>query len=323
MKAIRLVIIAVISISMIGVGIFTVSKMSHKKPDSSSAPVADANEKDGGTETNASDLPLVIDGENTSLEKDNEDITEAPDEETVETVKIVLGDIAETDINSLSTDAVTWGPGVNFNDKNQPNACVNLQEKYGDLGAVFLHEDNRIYLTFDLGYESGFTNDILDALTENNVKATFFLTGSYARNQEEIVKRIISEGHTVGNHSNTHPDMTTITADEAVAEITAVSDVIKEKYGYESYLFRFPAGTFSEKTLAIAAENGHHSVFWSFAYNDWDNANQPDPTEALQKLTDRLHPGAVYLLHPMETNSLILGDFIKAAKDAGYEIGIM
>ena len=322
MKAVRLVIIAVISISMIGVGIFTVANMSHKKPDSPSAPVADSTEKDDSTQTNASDLPLITE-DSAPLEEGDEDITEEPAEETVEAVKIVLGDIAHEDMDTLSADAVTWGPGVNFNDKNQPNACVNLQEKYGDLGAVFLHDDDRIYLTFDLGYESGFTNDILDALAKNNVKATFFLTGSYAKNQEEIVKRIISEGHTVGNHSNTHPDMTTITAEEAAAEITAVSDVIKEKYGYESYLFRFPAGTFSEKTLAIAAKNGHHSVFWSFAYNDWDNANQPDKTEALQKLTDRLHPGAVYLLHPMETNSLILTDFIKAAKDAGYEIGIM
>ena len=322
MKAVRLVIIAVISISMIGVGIFTVANMSHKKPDSPSAPVADSTEKDDSTQTNASDLPLITE-DSAPLEEGDEDITEEPAEETVEEVKIVLGDIAHKDIESLTADAVTWGPGVGFNDKNQPNACVNLQEKYGDLGAVFLHDDDRIYLTFDLGYESGFTNDILDALAENNVKATFFLTGSYARNQEEIVKRIISEGHTVGNHSNTHPDMTTITAEDAAAEITAVSDVIKEKYGYESYLFRFPAGTFSEKTLAISAEKGHHSVFWSFAYNDWDNANQPDRTEALQKLCDRMHPGAVYLLHPMETNSLILSDFIKAAKDAGYEIGIM
>ena len=109
---------------------------------------------------------------------------------------------------------------------------------------------------------------------------------------------------------------------DAALEITKVHDIVKEKYGYETYLFRFPAGTFSEKTLAIAAQNGHHSVFWSFAYNDWDNANQPDATEALKKTTDRLHPGAVYLLHPMETNSKILGDLIANAKAAGYEIGV-
>ena len=127
----------------------------------------------------------------------------------------------------------------------------------------------------------------------------------------------------MGNHSNTHPDMTAISEEDAVSEITEVHNIVKEKYGYETYLFRFPAGTFSEKTLAVAAENGHHSVFWSFAYNDWDNANQPDAAEALQKTTDRLHPGAVYLLHPMKTNSIILADLIAAAQKAGYETGVM
>ena len=329
MKTIRLVVFAFIGISIIGAGIFAVTQSADKKPPAPSAPIADKADKDEDIIINAEDAPLLIEGEDISSSETAESVTDnietsgETEEKAEETAKIVLGDIAYKNIEELSAEAVTWGPGVNFNEDNQPAACVTLQEKYGNLGAIFLHGDNRIYLTFDLGYESGFTNDILDTLKENGVKATFFLTGSYAKNQQEIVKRIISEGHTVGNHSNTHPDITTLSAEEAAEEIMAVHKVVKENYGYESYLFRFPAGTFSEKTLAIAAENGYHSVFWSFAYNDWDNANQPDRAEALQKLCDRLHGGAVYLLHPMETNSLILGDFIKAAKDAGYEIGIM
>lgn len=319
MKAARLVIMALISVSMIAVGIFTVIQLSSKEPQkdmSSSQQTEDS--------TNASDLPLSIESEDAQTGAPVQENTDSnEDENTDEAVKIVLGDIADKDFASLGGEAVTWGPGVSFNDENQPSACVSLQEKYGELGAVFLHDDGRVYLTFDLGYESGYTNDILDVLKDKNVKATFFVTGSYARNQEEIIKRIISEGHTVGNHSDTHPDMTTVSAEDAAKEITAVHDIVKEKYGYETYLFRFPTGIFSEKTLAIAAENGHHSVFWSFAYNDWDNANQPDVTEALQKTTDRLHPGAVYLFHPMQTNSLILADFIDAAENAGYEIGAM
>ena len=319
MKAARLVIMALISVSMIAVGIFTVIQLSSKEPQkdmSSSQQTEDS--------TNASDLPLPIESEDAQTGAPVQENTDSnEDENTDEAVKIVLGDIADKDFASLGGEAVTWGPGVSFNDENQPSACVSLQEKYGELGAVFLHDDGRVYLTFDLGYESGYTNDILDVLKDKNVKATFFVTGSYARNQEEIIKRIISEGHTVGNHSDTHPDMTTVSAEDAAKEITAVHDIVKEKYGYETYLFRFPTGIFSEKTLAIAAENGHHSVFWSFAYNDWDNANQPDVTEALQKTTDRLHPGAVYLFHPMQTNSLILADFIDAAENAGYEIGAM
>ena len=313
MKTIRLVVIAVIGISLIGAGVFAVFQSKGRTPE---------NDAPSSVE---STLPVTTPTAEPTAEStpDAEYGTETEETTDEETAKAVLADVVIGDKTALDGTAVTWGPGVNFNENNQPTACVNLQEKYGDLGAVFIHNDNRIYLTFDLGYESGFTNDILDTLKENGVKATFFLTGSYAKNQQEIVDRIIAEGHTVGNHSNTHPDMTTLSAEDAAEEIMAVHDVIKEKYGYESYLFRFPAGTFSEKTLAIAAENGYHSVFWSFAYNDWDNANQPDVTEALQKLCDRLHGGAVYLLHPMETNSLILGDFIKAAKDAGYEIGIM
>jgi len=256
------------------------------------------------------------------LSGESESTADTDSEAVQETVKTVLGDVTIGDIGSLSSSSVVWGPGVSFNDQNQPTACVTLQEKYGDLGAVFVNDDNKIYLTFDLGYESGFTNDILDVLKANNVKATFFVTGSYAEKQGEIVQRIIDEGHTVGNHSWSHPDMTTLNDADAALEITKVHDIVKEKYGYETYLFRFPAGTFSEKTLAIAAQNGHHSVFWSFAYNDWDNANQPDMTEALKKTTDRLHPGAVYLLHPMGTNSRILEDLIANAKAAGYEIGV-
>lgn len=223
----------------------------------------------------------------------------------------------------LSNESIPWGPGTSYNDKNQPTACVSLQEKYGSLGGIFLNSDDKIYLTFDLGYESGYTESILDTLKECNAKAVFFLTGSYAKNNKEIVQRIIDEGHTVGNHSLTHPDMTTVSKEEAVNEIMQVHQIILENYDYSSYLFRFPSGAFSESTLATAYENGYYSVFWSFAYNDWDNANQPDKQEALQKTVERLHPGAVYLLHPMETNSLILKDLIQTARSKGYEIGIM
>ena len=316
MKIIKFIAILAASVALLSAAFISIFSVTDKDTLSSSVTetVVSSDEESSLTD---SEISAVYDSNESSDENSSDSEFEQ------ETAKTVLNDVTICNIDSLSADSVVWGPGVSFNDDNQPTACVGLQDKYGDLGAVFLNSDNKIYLTFDLGYESGFTNDILDVLKANNIRATFFVTGSYARNQEEIVKRIIAEGHTVGNHSNTHPDMTTLSAADAALEITAVHDVVKEKYGYETYLFRFPAGTFSEKTLAVAAQNGHHSVFWSFAYNDWDNANQPDQTEALQKLTDRLHPGAVYLLHPMETNSKILNDFIANAKNAGYEIGVM
>lgn len=322
MKFSKLVAIFVLSVVLLTAAFISIFSVTGNKPDSSGSAVESTSqpeESSSVTENSSSS-----DSETSSAEAEQSSHTEdSSDKSFSETEKTVLGEVSAKDTSILSTAPVTWGPGVSFNDANQPTACVSLQEQYGNLGAVFLHNDNKIYLTFDLGYESGFTNDILDTLKANNVKATFFLTGSYARNQEEIVQRIIGEGHTVGNHSNTHPDMTAVSDDMATEEIMQVHNVIKEKYGYESYLFRFPTGAFSEKTLAIAAQNGYHSVFWSFAYNDWDNANQPDVEEALQKVTDRLHPGAVYLFHPMETNSKILNDFITNIKAAGYEIGVM
>ncbi len=304
----KAVLILSVSVIFIAAAVFSVSQISGKKPQEHTP--------DGNISTETG--VTVPTPEPTAESTPTPEPTATPNNE-----KTHLGDLNIGDISALDSTAVTWGPGNSFNDKNQPTANVALQEKYGDLGAVFLNDDDKIYLTFDLGYEAGYTNDILDVLKETDTKAVFFLTGSYAEKQEEIVRRIIDEGHTVGNHSYSHPDMPTLSDSEAALEITKVGDILKDKYGYDSYLFRFPAGTFSQRTVAIAAQNGYHSVFWSFAYNDWDNANQPDKTQALQKLTDRLHPGAVYLLHPMETNSLILKDFITNARNAGYEIGAM
>lgn len=319
MKIIKLIALMAVSVVLLSAAFITIfSSMGDRTVSTSDTQTVESVSQDASSDGTAD--KSSSDNTNPSAESES---SAGIDSETVqETVKTVLGDVTIDDISSLSAESIVWGPGVSFNDDNQPTACVTLQEKYGELGAVFVNDDDKIYLTFDLGYESGFTNDILDVLKANNVKATFFVTGSYAEKQDEIVQRIIDEGHTVGNHSWSHPDMTTLDDDDAALEITKVHDIVKEKYGYETYLFRFPAGTFSEKTLAIAAQNGHHSVFWSFAYNDWDNANQPDVTEALKKTTDRLHPGAVYLLHPMETNSKILGDLIANAKAAGYEIGV-
>ena len=314
MKFAKAVIIGLLSISFISAGIFVVIKSTAKQPDSSTVIVENTPAPE--TDADITDISQPSSDETSTEEQTEETATE-------QTEKAVLGKVEIADSSVLDTTAVTWGPGTNFNSDNQPGACVSLQEKYGHLGAIFLQDDNRIYLSFDLGYESGYTNDILDVLGETNTKAVFFMTGSYAEKQTEIVQRIIDEGHTVGNHSFSHPDMTTISDSEAAAEINKVHDILKSNYGYESYLFRFPAGTFSEKTLAIAAQNGYHSVFWSFAYNDWDNSNQPDQTQALEKTTDRLHPGAVYLLHPMETNSKILKDLITNAQQMGYQFGVL
>lgn len=228
----------------------------------------------------------------------------------------------QVDVNGLSTEVLGWGQGVNFDDLNRPVGSLNYQDKYGTYQAYFIGDSNPvIYLTFDEGYEYGCTEEILDILKEKNVKAVFFVTLPYAKGNPELVRRMIDEGHQVGNHSVTHPSagLPSQTIEQQKEEIMGCHNYVKENFGYEMHLFRYPAGKFSEQSLAIVNNCNYKSVFWSFAYLDYDVNNQPDETESLQKLVDRLHPGAIYLLHAQSvTNTHILGSFIDRAREKGY-----
>ena len=156
--------------------------------------------------------------------------------------------------------------------------------------------------------------------------ATFFVTQPYAEADPELVQRMIDEGHVLGNHSVTHPSkgLPSQTLDQQKNEVMGNHEYIKETFGYDMYLFRYPTGRFSEQSLAMVNNCNYKSVFWSFAYLDYDVNNQPDQTASLAKLKERLHPGAIYLLHAeSSTNAAILGDFIDAAKAAGYEFGTL
>lgn len=218
-----------------------------------------------------------------------------------------------------------WGQGVNFNSRNQPEGALSYQKKYGSYDAHFIGsdtDDKVIWLTLDEGYENGYTSKILDILKEKNCQAVFFITGPYAEQNPDLVRRMIDEGHVVGNHSWSHPSkgMPSLSVEDQIADITRLHDYVKEHYDYEMTLFRNPAGIFSERSLAVTRSLGYDSMFWSFAYADWDPAKQPDPQTSLQKLVERLHPGALYLLHAVsETNTEILGDFIDEARSQGYE----
>lgn len=227
-------------------------------------------------------------------------------------------------VAQLSGEAVTWGPATNMDEENRPIACLQLQKQYGDYNVNFIGPDEkRIYLTFDEGYENGNTADILDILKEKNVKAVFFVTGHYCKTNPELVQRMIDEGHIVGNHSMNHPNFTTITPEEMYEEVKELHDYVQENFDYTMFLFRYPEGVFSEQSLAVLQDAGYQTSFWSYAYNDWDQNNQPDPDTAYQKVTGALHPGAIYLLHAVsETNSEILGDFIDEARSQGYEVSV-
>lgn len=189
-------------------------------------------------------------------------------------------------VAQLSGEAVTWGPATNMDEENRPIACLQLQEQYGDYNVNFIGPDEkRIYLTFDEGYENGNTADILDILKEKNVKAVFFVTGHYCKTNPELVQRMIDEGHIVGNHSMNHPNFTTITPEEMYEEVKELHDYVQENFDYTMFLFRYPEGVFSEQSLAVLQDAGYQTSFWSYAYNDWDQNNQPDPDTAYQKVT--------------------------------------
>lgn len=229
------------------------------------------------------------------------------------------------DLSSLDNTLIGYGQGVNVNKDNIPQGAIDFNEKYSKYDAYAYNEKSEadskktITLTFDQGYENGYTSKILDTLKEKNVKATFFVVGDYVEKNPELIKRMIDEGHTIGNHSLTHKTMPNISNSECEDEITSLHKLMKDKYNYEMTLFRAPKGEFSERTLALTQNLKYKSVFWSFAYADWDVNNQPDETQSLEKIKSAKHNGAIYLLHSVsKTNVAILGDVIDDLKSDGY-----
>lgn len=182
-----------------------------------------------------------------------------------------------------------------------------------------------LYLTFDAGYENGNVEKILDTLATENVPAAFFVLDHLILDNTELVMRMQKEGHLVCNHTKNHKDMTKCQKEEMVKNLTDLEKLCEEKTGCAmSKYFRFPEGRFSEEALACAQELGYQTIFWSFAYADWDNDKQPDPERAKKKILENTHNGAVILLHPTSaTNAAILPDLIREWKAAGYTFGTL
>lgn len=186
---------------------------------------------------------------------------------------------------------------------------------YADLSG-----DKDIYLTFDNGYEQGYTADILDVLKENKVPATFFVTGHYVKDQPELIKRFVKEGHIIGNHSHSHFDFTTLSEAEIKQELEKVEKAVALLTPQKSMQYlRTPRGTFSDKTLAYTTELGYIQVFWSLAFMDWDINKQKGADYAYEAIMRQVHPGAIILLHAVsEDNALALDKVIKNLKEDGY-----
>lgn len=179
-----------------------------------------------------------------------------------------------------------------------------------------------IYLTFDAGFENGNTEPILDALKKHQAPATFFLVGNYIETRPDLVKRMVAEGHTVGNHTFHHPDMSKISSREAFEkELTQLEELYQQTIGQPmKKYYRPPQGKYSESNLQMAKEMGYQTFFWSLAYVDWQENKQPTREEAFSKLLKRIHPGAIVLLHSTsKTNGQILDELLTKWEEMGYQ----
>lgn len=221
----------------------------------------------------------------------------------------------------LSNKKIGWGIKRNDNHE-QPDLGSNnkkLIDENEDI-AMGNKEDKFVYLTFDEGYEAGYTPQILDVLKENDVKAAFFITGHYLNTKPELVKRMIDEGHIVGNHTVNHPSMPDLDNDKVKEEIMKLHVTVFEKFGYEMKYLRPPKGEFSQRTLYLSKSLGYTTVMWSFAYDDWDENKQGRENYAKEKILSNTHNGAVILLHAnSKDNTNILDETIKEIKKQGYE----
>lgn len=213
--------------------------------------------------------------------------------------------------------------GLSFQEDGQTpvgNATIAELAQYNAYYAEDTDE-KVIYLTFDAGYENGNTAAILSALKKHNVSAAFFVVGTYIEAYPDLIRQMVSEGHTVGNHTYHHPDMSQISTIEAFQkELTDVEAAYREVTGEDmTKFYRPPQGKYSESNLAMAKELGYHTFFWSLAYVDWYTDDQPEKEEAFEKLLGRIHPGAIVLLHSTsKTNAEILDELLTRWEDMGY-----
>lgn len=222
--------------------------------------------------------------------------------------------------SNLSTTPYSHSYGVSKDEKPH-DISVNNQKYYEKYGGLCLDTsgERAVYLTFDCGYENGVTPKILDVLKEKKVPATFFVTMDYLKTAPEITARMITEGHTVGNHSDTHADFSKISRQKMATEIENVDNYLREKFGYSSLYFRFPEGKCSESSLELVNSLGYTSVFWSSSYADWDTSVSKGADYAYETVTSRLHPGCVLLLHAVSRdNADALGRIIDYAISKGY-----
>ena len=238
---------------------------------------------------------------------------------------LALGALVVSQFTHRAIPTGAWG--LSFQTEGQAPqgpASADTLERYD---AVYVGDDDEkvLYLTFDAGYENGCTAQILDTLKTHNVPAAFFLVGDYMERNPDLVRRMVAEGHTVGNHTMNHPDMSGMTGAAFQKEITGLESLFRDITGKElSKYYRPPQGLYSQENLEAAHALGYKTVFWSLAYVDWNNDSQPTAEYAFSKLLPRTHNGAVVLLHSTsKTNAAILDALLTKWKDLGYRFGTL
>ncbi len=223
----------------------------------------------------------------------------------------------------LKTVIPTGAWGLSFRQEGSAPIGPASGRELARYGGAYLGDTTQkvLYLTFDAGFENGCTGKILDVLKKHNVPAAFFLVGNYFKTEPDLVRRMVDEGHIVGNHTMTHPDMSRIAEENAFRkELEGVEALYRELTGKEMPKFyRPPQGVYSQKNLEMANKLGYKTVFWSLAYVDWNQNAQPTKEQAFSKLLPRTHDGAVILLHSTsQTNAEILDELLTEWEKQGY-----
>lgn len=259
-----------------------------------------------------------------SAEKNSESCSEEEDISNVDarymTLPIVNNVRDKDTYYDYSNEKLAWW--FKRNDNHQPSGCDDTIE-LSDYGAYYLDENTEemvVYLTFDCGYENGYTDEILDVLKRQDVPACFFVTKTYIRDNVELTTRMKEEGHQVGNHTITHPSMPTKSYEEIMEEVNGTAEYMKEVTGYDMdpYL-RPPMGEYSERTLAITQDLGFKTIFWSMAYVDYDVNNQPGADYVIEHFEKYHHNGAIILMHNVSSsNAEALETVIENLKAKGY-----
>ena len=235
---------------------------------------------------------------------------------------ILTGTLSPTKETSASVQSASWGLSFQEEGKRPAgNATIDDLKQYNAYYASDTDE-KILYLTFDAGYENGNTPAILEALKKHQAPAVFFAVGNFIKDNPDLIKRMITEGHIVGNHTMTHPDMSQISSMESFQkELEGVEELYTSVTGEPmTKFYRPPRGVYSTENLSMAKELGYSTFFWSLAYVDWIQEQQPSKEKAFQKLIPRIHPGAIVLLHnTSSTNAAILDELLTRWEEMGYQ----